>query len=140
MPVQIFVFLLLTVRMYLFISFIMLGFSTPFSVFQIRNWKHLINRKVQEKKAFWHVISHRYLCNALCKVFIKIESNWYFSKTYSKIESTWPINSRKQEIFLSRDSKKLFVKRFVKVFDQNRMQVEAQNQGTSTPADLNVPG
>ena len=44
------------------------------------------------------------------------------------------------EIFLSRDSKKLFVKRFVKVFDQNRMQVEAQNQGTSTPADLNVPG
>ena len=47
------------------------------SVFQIItwNWKHLINRKVQGKKVFWHVILHSYLCNALCKFFIKIESN-----------------------------------------------------------------
>ena len=30
--------------------------------------------------------------------FIKIESNSRFSKTYSEIESTWPINSSKEEI------------------------------------------
>ena len=117
------------------------GFSPSCSLFQIipRNWKHLNNRKVQGKKVFWHVILHSYLCNALCKVFIKIESNWCFSKTYSEIESTWPINSRKEEIVLSRDDKELFVQRFVKVFDQNWMHVEARNQRTDTPADFIIP-
>ena len=46
--------------------------------------------------------------------FIKIESNKCFSKTYSEIEIMWPINSSKD--VLSRDSKELFVQRFVKVF------------------------
>ena len=34
------------------------------SVFQIIpwNWEHLINRKVQGKKAFWHVILHYFSC------------------------------------------------------------------------------
>ena len=70
--------------------------------------------------------------------FIKIESNSRFSKTYSEIETTWPINSSKEEIVLSRDSKKLFVQHFVKVFDQNRKQVETRNQRTGTLADFAV--
>ena len=52
------------------------------------------------------------------------------------MENTWPINSNKEEIVLSRDSKELFVQRFVKVFDQNVMHVEARNQRTGTPADF----
>ena len=140
MPVQIFVFLLLTVRMYLFISFIMLGFSTPFSVFQIRNWKHLTNRKVQEKKAFWHVISTG-TCATLCVRFSsRSKAINIFPKHILKSKVRDQSIHASKKFFLSRDSKKLFVKRFVKVFDQNRMHVEAQNQGTSTPADLNVPG
>ena len=79
--------------------------------------------KVQGKKVFWHVILHSYLCNALRKFFVKVESNWCFSKIYSEIKSTWPINSRKEEIVLSCDSKELFVHRFVKVFDQNQIHV-----------------
>ena len=35
-----------------------------------------------------------------------------------EIESAWTINSSKQEIILSRDSKKLFVQRFVTIFGQ----------------------
>ena len=86
------------------------------SVFQIIpfNWMHLANRKVQGKKVFWHAILHSYLRNALCKFFIKIESN-FFSETYSEIESTWPIYSSKEEIVFSHDSTELFVLRFVKV-------------------------
>ena len=38
---------------------------------------------------------------------------------HSEIESSWPINLRKEEIVLSRDSKELFVQRFMKDFDQN---------------------
>ena len=73
------------------------------SAFQIIpwNWKILINRKVQENKVFWHIILHSSLRSAF---FIKIESNC-FSKTYSEIESTWSINSSKEEIVLSRDIK-----------------------------------
>ena len=70
--------------------------------------------------------------------FIKIESNSRFSKTYSEIESTWPINSSKEEIVLSRDSKKLFAQHFVKAFDQNRKQVETRNHRTGTLADFAV--
>ena len=103
-------------------------------VFQIIlwNWKHLTSHKVQGKKVFWHVILHIYLCNALCKFFIKIESNWCFSKT-------WPINTSKEEILLSRDSEELFVQRFVEVFDQNRNHVQVWNQRPVTPADFTVP-
>ena len=36
-----------------------------------------------------------------------------FFKTYSEIESTWLIISSKEEIILLRDSKQLFVQRFV---------------------------
>ena len=112
--------------------------TRPSSIFQIitRNWKHLTNCKVQGKKVLWHVILHSYLCSALCRFFIENESNWCFSKTYSEIKSTWPINSRKEEIVLSRDSKELFVQRFVKVFDQNRKCVEAWNQRTGTQLTL----
>ena len=75
---------------------------------------------VQGKKVFWHVILQS--C-ALFKFFIIIESNQLFSKTYSEIEGTWLIDSSKEETFLSRDSKELFVQRFVKVFDKNQNQV-----------------
>ena len=61
-----------------------------------------------------------------------------FSKTYSEIENTWPINSNKKEIALSRDSKELFVQCFVEVFNQNQKYVEARNQRTGTPADFTV--
>ena len=61
-----------------------------------------------------------------------------FSKTYSEIKCPWPINSSKQEIVLSRDSKE-YVQYFMKVFDQNRKHVEVQNQRTGTPADFTVP-
>ena len=44
---------------------------------------------------------------------MKIERNQCFSKTYLEIESTWLINSSKEEIALSRDGKELFVQRFV---------------------------
>ena len=62
-----------------------------------------------------------------------------FSKTYSEIKCTWTIGSSKQEIVLSRDSKKIFVQRFMKVFDQNRKHVEARNQRAGTPDDFTVP-
>ena len=39
---------------------------------------------------------------------------------------------------MSRDSKKLFVQHFVKVFDQNRKQLEMRNQRISTLADFAV--
>ena len=45
----------------------------------------------------------------------------------TEIESTWSINSSKEEIVLSRDSKELIVQCFVWVFDQNRKHAEAQN-------------
>ena len=79
------------------------------------------------------------MCNALCKLFLKVGSNHCFSKTYSETENTWPINSSKQEIILSHDSKELFVQRFDNVFDQNRKHMEARNQRTGTPADFTVP-
>ena len=59
---------------------------------------------------------------------------FFQNKTYSEIESTWPIHSSKEKIILSRDSKELFVQRFVKVFDQNWKHVEAQDQRIGTPA------
>ena len=37
---------------------------------------------MQGKKVFSQVILLSYLCNTLCKFFIKIESNLHFSKTY----------------------------------------------------------
>ena len=42
-----------------------------------------------------------------------------FFPKHSEIESTWPVNSSKEDIVLSRDSRELFAQRFVKVFDQN---------------------
>ena len=50
------------------------------------------------------------------------------------------INQLKREIVLSRDSKELFVQRFVQVFDQNRKHVEARNQRTDTLADFAALG
>ena len=41
----------------------------------------------------------------LCKFFLKIESNYWFSKTYPEIENMRPIKSSKQKLVLSRDSK-----------------------------------
>ena len=52
-----------------------------------------------------------------------------FSKICSEFKSTRPVNSSKEEI-LSRDSKELFLQRFLKVFDQNRKHVEARNHRT----------
>ena len=50
----------------------------------------------------------------------------------------WPINSSKEEIVLSCDSKKLIAQHFVKVFDYNRKHMEGQNQRTGTPADFTI--
>ena len=49
------------------------------SAFQIIpwNWKHLAKRKEHRKKVFWHEILHSCLRKALCKFFIKIESNCF---------------------------------------------------------------
>ena len=49
---------------------------------------------------FFQIISW----NFLSRFFIKIESAQCFSKTYSEIESTWSINSSKEEIVFSRDT------------------------------------
>ena len=68
-------------------------------------------------------------CATLCVTF----SSKHIPQTYSEIKSTWPIKSSKEEIVLSRDSKKLFEQRFVKVFHQNRKHVEAQSQRTGAP-------
>ena len=56
------------------------------------------------KNVSQHVIFHSYLCNILCRIFIKIESNC-FSKTYSEIESMGSIKKGKIKIALSRDNK-----------------------------------
>ena len=61
-----------------------------------------------------------------------------FFEKYSEIESTWPINSSKEEIVLPRDSKELFVQRLVRFFDQNWKHVEAQNERTGTPLEFTV--
>ena len=46
-----------------------------------------------------------------------------------------------KELFCqSRDSKEIFVHRFVEVFDLNQKQVEERNQKTSTPAEFIVLG
>ena len=99
------------------------------------NWKHLINWKC---RLLTHQILHSYLCNALCKIFIKVGSHYCFSKIYSEIESMGLINSSNGENILSCDSKELFVQHFVEVLDQNQKHVEIQNQRTSTPADFIV--
>ena len=49
------------------------------------------------------------------------------------------VNSSKEEIDLSRDSKELFEQCFVKVFDQNWKHMEVWNQRTGTPAGFTVP-
>ena len=53
----------------------------------ILKWKHLINRRVQVKKVFWHMILHSYLCNALCEFCIKIKSNNVFPKHIVKLKA-----------------------------------------------------
>ena len=62
-------------------------FSKSFFRFQnhVMKLKAHNKSKMQAKKVFWHVILHSYLCNVLCKLFIKIESNC-FSKTYREME------------------------------------------------------
>ena len=107
------------------------------SVFQVIpwNWECLVNRKVQGKKACWHVILNSYLRNALSKFFYKNRKDLMLFENIFWNRSTWPINSSKEEILL-RDSKELFVQRFVKVFDQNWKQVEPQNLRTGTQLNL----
>ena len=68
--------------------------------------------------------------------------NWkqlMFFQNILKSKARDQSNSSKEEIVLSRDSKELFVKRFVKAFDQNRKHMQARNQTTGTPADFTVP-
>ena len=84
----------------------------------------------------WYLVT----CATRCVSFYQNRKQLMFFQTYSEIESTWWINSSKQETVLSRDSKELFVQRFVKVFDQNWKHVEAQNQRTGNPSYFTVPG
>ena len=74
-----------------------MGVSAPCSIFQIIpwNWKHLTNCKVQGKKVIWHMILHSYLCNALCKVFIKIENKYVFTKAKARERS----NQARKKLF-----------------------------------------
>ena len=79
-------------------------------VFQIinRNWKHLVNCKVQAKNAVWHRILHSYLFYSLCIRFLtKLKSTNIFSKTYFEMEGTFSINSINKEVVLSCDGKYL---------------------------------
>ena len=63
-------------------------FTRHSSVFQTIpwNWEHLTNRKVQGKKVFRHLILNSYLCNALCKFFIKSESIFVFIEHILKLK------------------------------------------------------
>ena len=61
-----------------------------------------------------------------------------FFKTCFEIESNLSINSSKEEIALSRDSKELFVQLFVWVFDQNRKHGDPRDQKIDTPSDFTV--
>ena len=67
---------------------------------------------MQENKVFWHVY-HIVICAMLCVSFLSkskvtnVFPKHILSKTYSKI------NSSKEEIAFSGDSKKLLVQRFV---------------------------
>ena len=86
------------------------------------------------EEACWHVILNSYLRNALRKFFYKNRKHLLFENIFWN-RSTWPINSSKEEILL-RDSKELFVQRFVKVFDQNWKHVKPQNLRTGTQLNL----
>ena len=79
------------------------------------------------------------LCATLCVSFPSKLKTTVFPK-HTEIGTTWSINSSKEEIVLSRDSKELFVQRFVKDFDQNWKDVEVQNQRTGTPAYFTYRG
>ena len=68
---------------------------------------------------FFDEVRHRKVRKWHNSVFRKTFMGSEGSKTYFEIKSTWLINSSKEEIALSRDSKELFKKRFVKVFDHN---------------------
>ena len=93
--------------------------------------------KYRGRKSFdtWYYIV---TCATFCVSFSPKSKAINVLPKHSEIQSTWPINSSKEEIFLSLDSKELIVQRFLKVFDQNQKHVEARNQRTSTPADFTV--
>ena len=82
--------------------------------------------KCRERKSFdtWYYIV---ICAALCVSFSsKSEVLNVFPKSILKSKArAWPINSSKEDIVLSHDSKELFVQCFV--FDPNRKHVEARN-------------
>ena len=68
--------------------------------------------KCNRRKSFdtWYYIV---TCATLCVNFSsKSKPVNVFLKTYSQIKSTWPINSSKEAIVLSRDNKELFVQHF----------------------------
>ena len=95
--------------------------------------------KCRGRKSFdtWYYLV---TCAMLCLIFSsKLKAINVFPK-HSEIEGLWPINSKKEELVLSHDSKELFVQRFMKVFDQNWKHVEAGNQRTDTPGDFTVRG
>ena len=77
------------------------------------------------KSITWYYIV---TCATLCVSFSSKSKAIIFPKHILKLKS--PISLSKEEIVLSRDSKQLFVQRFVKVFDQNWKYVETRNQRT----------
>ena len=98
------------------------------------NWKHLINRKVQAKKVFWHIILHDCLCNALCKFFIKIKATNVFPKYILKSKA------RGQSIQVR---KKLLCNVIIKnhlcnILCKFLIKMEVWNQRTDTPANFTV--
>ena len=71
------------------------------SVFQIIawNWKHLIKRKVQAKKVFWHVVLHSYLCNALCNFLSKLKAANGFQKHILKSKARDQLIQARKKLF-----------------------------------------
>ena len=75
----------------------------------------------------------------LCVSFSSKSKAINVSPKHFEIKSRWPINSSKEKIDLSHDSKELFEQCFVKVFDQTWKHMEVWNQRAGTPAGFTVP-
>ena len=92
---------------------------------------------MQTKQVFSHMILHSYLCNALCKSSIKIESNYCFSKRYSESKARDQLIHAKKELFC-----RVIVKNYLRnVLCKFLIKMEARGGAkskTDTPVDFTV--
>ena len=99
------------------------------------NWKHLPNGQVQRKRVFWPLKLHSYLCNNFSSQSKAIN---VFPKDILKSKACDQSIQARMKLFCH-----MIVKNYLcsmKVFDQNRKYMEAQNQRTGNPADFTVLG